>query len=308
LDTWIPASATAELPAGAAARWRLRLRPSAFRRQWAGWLGLVVVGGMAACAVFAPYLAPHDPYVQDLAGRLRPPAWAPTGSPDHWLGTDHVGRDYASRVLYGARVSLAAGMLAVLCSGTLGVVVGLVGGFHGGIVDRGLTFLTNLTLTFPFMLLAIAVIALLGAGFVNMILVLGVTGWPIYARVVRAEVLSLRERDFVLAGVSLGLSPGRVLVRHIVPNLANLILVLASVEVARMIVVESFLSYLGLGVPPPVPSWGSMLSEGQLYVLTKWWLATFPGLAIMVTVLGVNLVGDALRDLFDPKLRTVGPT
>src|SRR5581483_11131729 len=151
--------------------------------------------------------------------------------------------------------------------------------------DRALTFLTNLTLTFPFMLLAIAVIALMGAGFVNMVLVLGLTGWPVYARVVRAEVLSLREREFVVAGVSLGLSPLRLLAAHIVPNVANLVLVLASVEVARMIVVESFLSYLGLGVPPPVPSWGGMLSEGQLYVLTKWWLATFPGLAILVTVL-----------------------
>ncbi len=262
---------------------------------------------MAASAAFAPYLAPQDPYVQDLAARLRPPAWAPGGSAEHWLGTDHVGRDYASRVVYGARVSLAVGVLAVLCSGAVGVVVGLLGGFYGGAVDRALTFLTNLTLTFPFMLLAIAVIALMGAGFVNMVLVLGLTGWPVYARVVRAEVLSLREREFVVAGVSLGLSPLRLLAAHIVPNVANLVLVLASVEVARMIVVESFLSYLGLGVPPPVPSWGGMLSEGQLYVLTKWWLATFPGLAILVTVLGVNLVGDALRDLFDPKLKTVGP-
>jgi peptide/nickel transport system permease protein len=157
------------------------------------------------------------------------------------------------------------------------------------------------------MLLAIAMIALMGSGFVNMILVLGVTGWPIYARVVRAEVLSLREREFVVAGTALGGSPARILAAHILPNLANLIVVLASVEVARMIVVESFLSYLGLGVPPPAPSWGGMLSEGQLYVLTKWWLATFPGLAILVTVLGVNLMGDALRDVLDPTLKTAAP-
>jgi peptide/nickel transport system permease protein len=262
---------------------------------------------MAAAAVFAPALAPHDPYSQDIAARLRAPAWAPTGTAEHLLGTDHVGRDYLSRIVYGARISLAVGVLAVACSGVLGVVVGLLSGFYGGTVDRALTFLTNLTLTLPFMLLAIAMIALMGSGFVNMILVLGVTGWPIYARVVRAEVLSLREREFVVAGTALGGTPARLLAAHILPNLANLIVVLASVEVARMIIVESFLSYLGLGVPPPAPSWGGMLSEGQLYVLTKWWLATFPGLAILVTVLGVNLVGDALRDILDPTLKTAGP-
>jgi peptide/nickel transport system permease protein len=155
------------------------------------------------------------------------------------------------------------------------------------------------------MLLAIVVIALMGAGFVNMVLVLGSTSWPIYARVVRNEVLSLREREFVQAEVSLGSSALRILVGHIVPNLANLLIVLASVEVARMIIVESFLSYLGLGVPPPTPSWGGMLSEGQLYVFTSSWLAMFPGLAIFTSVLGVNLVGDALRDLLDPRMKTV---
>jgi peptide/nickel transport system permease protein len=277
------------------------------RRHWTGWLGAGIVAVMAAGAAFAPYLAPHDPYSQDIAARLRPPAWAPLGTPDHPLGTDHVGRDYLSRIVYGARISLAVGVLAVACSGLVGVAIGLLSGFYGGPLDRALTFLTNLTLTFPFMLLAIAMIALMGSGFVNMILVLGVTGWPIYARVVRAEVLSLREREFVVAETALGCGNGRILTAHILPNLANLVVVLASVEVARMIVVESFLSYLGLGVPPPAPSWGGMLSEGQLYVLTKWWLATFPGLAILVTVLGVNLIGDALRDLLDPTLKTAAP-
>ena len=282
-------------------------RLAAMRRHWPGAIGLAIVAVMAAGAVLAPHLVPHDPYSQDIAVRLRPPAWAPAGSADHLLGTDHVGRDYLSRIVYGARISLAVGVLAVACSGLLGVVIGLLSGYYGGVVDRALTFLTNLTLTLPFMLLAIAMIALMGSGFVNMILVLGVTGWPIYARVVRAEVLSLREREFVVAGTALGGSPARILAAHILPNLANLIVVLASVEVARMIVVESFLSYLGLGVPPPAPSWGGMLSEGQLYVLTKWWLATFPGLAILVTVLGVNLMGDALRDVLDPTLKTAAP-
>jgi len=295
------------------AEWRATTAPrrgqrlAAMRRHWPGVVGLAIVAVMAVGAVLAPHLVPHDPYSQDIAVRLRPPAWAPAGSRDHLLGTDHVGRDYLSRIVYGARISLAVGVLAVACSALLGVVIGLLSGYYGGSVDRALTFLTNLTLTLPFMLLAIAMIALMGSGFVNMILVLGVTGWPIYARVVRAEVLSLREREFVVAGTALGGSPARILAAHILPNLANLIVVLASVEVARMIVVESFLSYLGLGVPPPAPSWGGMLSEGQLYVLTKWWLATFPGLAILVTVLGVNLMGDALRDVLDPTLKTAAP-
>jgi len=305
LGTSIPGSVIAEraaVPALPLARWFTLVA-----RHWPGAIGLAIVAVMAVCAVFAPSLAPHDPYSQDIAARLRPPVWAPTGTAEHLLGTDHVGRDYLSRIVYGARISLAVGVLAVACSGVLGVGVGLLSGFYGGLVDRGLTFLTNLTLTLPFMLLAIAMIALMCSGFMNMILVLGVTGWPIYARVVRAEVLSLREREFVIAGTALGGSPARILASHILPNLANLIVVLASVEVARMIIVESFLSYLGLGVPPPAPSWGGMLSEGQLYVLTKWWLATFPGLAILATVLGVNLIGDALRDVLDPTLKTAAP-
>ncbi len=260
---------------------------------------------MALCALFSPQLSPHDPFSQDVAARLRPPMWAGAGSAEHPLGTDHVGRDYLSRIIYGARVSLAVGLLAVLCSGGIGVAAGLVMGFYGGAADRVLSFLANVTLTFPFMLLAIVVIALMGAGFVNMVLVLGVTSWPIYARVIRNEVLGLRERDFVQAEVGLGSSSLRILLGHILPNLANLLIVLASVEVARMIIVESFLSYLGLGVPPPTPSWGGMLSEGQLYVFTSAWLAMFPGLAIFATVLGVNLVGDALRDLLDPHMKTV---
>jgi peptide/nickel transport system permease protein len=266
---------------------------------------MAIVGLAATCALLAPRLAPHDPYAQDLAARLAPPAWSRAGSVEHLLGTDHVGRDYLSRIIYGARVSLATSVLAVLVSGTIGVGAGLAMGYQGGLADRVLTFLTNLTLTFPFMLLAIAVIALMGSGFVNMVAVLGVTGWPIYARIVRAEVLTLREREFVLAEIGLGGSTVRILAAHILPNLGNLVIVLASVEAARMIVVESFLSYLGLGVPPPAPSWGGMLSEAQLYVFTRWWMAAPPGLAIVVTVLGVNLVGDALRDFLDPQMKTL---
>ncbi len=303
MATSIRESAIAEVTPAEIRRQPRRL--PTLRRYWTGWLGTLIVTVMIVCAVFAPYIAPHDPYAQDIAARLRPPAWAPDGNTEHLLGTDHVGRDYLSRIIYGARVSIAAGILAVLCAGLIGVLVGLLSGFYGGFLDRAFSFLTNLTLTFPFMLLAIAMIALMGAGFVNMIFVLGLTGWPVYARVVRAEVFSLREREFVMAEISLGAPPARILFRHILPNVLNLIVVLASVEVGRMIIVESFLSYLGLGVSPPVPSWGGMLSEGQLYVFQKWWLPTFPGLAILLTVLGINLIGDALRDLFDPHMKTV---
>jgi peptide/nickel transport system permease protein len=283
----------------------VRRRGVSWRGYWTGWLGLGIVVITTVCAVFAPLLAPHDPYVQDLAVRLAPPVWAAAGHAEHILGTDHVGRDYLSRIIYGARVSLATSVLAVLVSGVLGVVAGVSMGYYGGLTDRILTFLTNLTLTFPFMLLAIAMIALMGSGFVNMVAVLGVTAWPIYARIVRGEVLSLREREFVLAGIGLGGSTRRILWTHILPNLGNLVIVLASVEAARMIIVESFLSYLGLGVPPPAPSWGGMLSEAQLYVFTKGWMAAFPGLAILGTVLGINLVGDALRDYLDPQMKTL---
>lgn len=275
------------------------------RRYWPGAIGALLLAVLAVCAVFAPALSPHSPYAQDIAARLRPPAWLPGGSSDHLLGTDHVGRDYLSRIIHGSRVSLATGLLAVVGSGLLGVLVGLLSGYFGGGVDRLFTFLTNLTLTFPFMLLAIVVMALIGGGFANMVLVLGLTGWPVYARLVRVEVLSLREREFVLAGIGLGASSSAILLRHLLPNLLDLVVVLASVEVGRMIIVESFLSYLGLGVPPPVPSWGGMLSEGQLYIFQKWWLPTFPGLAILLAVLGVNLVGDTLRDLLDPHLKTL---
>src|SRR5262245_38995036 len=198
-------------------------RPCPGHAYWTGWLGLALVAVMALCALFSPQLAPHDPYAQDISARLRPPAWASKGSAEHPLGTDHVGRDYLSRIIYGARVSLAVGLLAVARWGGLGVTAGLVMGFRGRLAERALTFLSELTLTRPFTPLAIAVIALMGAAVVNMVLLLGVTSWPIYARVVRAEVLSLREREFVLAGVGLGSSPARILLGHILPNLSNLL-------------------------------------------------------------------------------------
>ncbi len=262
--------------------------------------GGVVVALALLAAVGAPWVAPHDPYAQDVGARLLPPVWHPGGSWERPLGTDALGRDVLSRIVYGARVSVSAGALAVVLSMTLGVTLGLLAGYYGGTIDAVVSNLVNVILAFPFLLLALAAVAVVGPSFTNMIVVLGVTGWPVYTRVVRAETLKYRQLEFVVAARALGVGSGRILRAHVLPNLANTVIVMASLEVARMIILESFLSFLGLGIQPPTPSWGGMLGEGRVYVLTHWWLAAFPGLAIFLTTLGINLFGDGLRDLLDP--------
>jgi peptide/nickel transport system permease protein len=263
-------------------------------------VGALIVGAAVACALVAPVLAPADPYRQSVGDRLLPPAWAPGGSWNHVLGTDPLGRDILSRIIYGARISISAGASAVAVSMILGVIMGLLAGFFRGKVDAAVSNLVDIMLAFPFILLALAAVAALGPGFWNMIIVLGLTGWPIYTRVVRAETLKFREREFVLAARALGSGSLRIIGGHVLPNVVNTIIVMASLEVARMIILESFLSFLGLGIQPPIPSWGGMLGEGRVYMLTHWWLATFPGAAIFITTLGINLFGDGLRDLLDP--------
>jgi ABC-type dipeptide/oligopeptide/nickel transport system permease subunit len=263
-------------------------------------VGAVIVGAAVACAVLAPLLAPADPYAQAVGDRLIPPVWARDGSWTHPLGTDPLGRDLLARIIYGARVSIGAGAAAVAVSMVLGVVMGLLAGYFRGPVDTAISNLVDTMLAFPFLLLALAAVAALGPGFGNMIVVLGVTGWPIYTRVVRAETLKYREREFVVAARALGVGSLRIIRAHVLPNLVNTIIVMASLEVARMIILESFLSFLGLGIQPPTPSWGSMLGEGRVYMLTHWWLAAFPGAAIFATTLGINLFGDGLRDMLDP--------
>ena len=218
-------------------------------------------------------------------------------------GTDPVGRDLLSRMIYGGRVSLVVGVAAVLMSATIGVLLGLGAGYFGGRVDWTIMTVINVMLTFPFVLLALAVIAVLGPSLVNMIIVLGVAGWPIYARVIRAETLAIREREFVLAGRALGMSHLRLVFRQIVPNLMSVIVVIATLQVAQVIILESFLSFPGLGIQPPTPAWGNMLGEGRVYMLNSWWIATFPGLAIFLTTLVINLMGNALRDWLDPHLK-----
>jgi ABC-type dipeptide/oligopeptide/nickel transport system permease subunit len=289
-------AATAE-PAAA----RVSLR-RLWRLKW-GVAAAVVMLAIIASAVLAPWVAPHSPVAVDIRHRLVPPAWMAGGSPAHLLGTDQVGRDLLSRVIWGGRVSLVVGVAAVLVSSTIGVLLGLGAGYFGGRTDWAIMTLINVMLTFPFVLLALAVIAVLGPSLVNMIIVLGAADWPLYARVIRAETLAIREREFVLAGRALGMSHARVIFRQILPNLVSAIVVIATLQVARVIILESFLSFLGLGIQPPTPAWGNMLGEGRVYMLNSWWIATFPGLAIFVTTLAINLMGNALRDWLDPHLK-----
>ena len=260
--------------------------------------GALVVLAAVVVAVAAPALAPGDPIKNSLLDRLTPPTWGG----EHPLGTDTLGRDVASRLLHGARVSLLVGFSAVLLAGASGVVLGLVSGWYRGWLDDVLMRLGDVQLAFPVLVLAVAVLAVLGASVVNLILVLGVTGWITYARIVRGEVLTLRERDFVAAARALGADDAWILRRHLLPNVLPPITVVATFSVARTIIAEASLSFLGLGIPAPAPSWGAMLDEGRNYITTGWWLALFPGLAILLLVLGINLVGDWLRDVLDPRL------
>jgi ABC-type dipeptide/oligopeptide/nickel transport system permease subunit len=277
----------------------------AVRRLWRLKWGLaagVILLLIVASAVFAPAVAPHDPLAVNIRHRLAPPVWM-DGTSANLLGTDQVGRDLLSRIVYGGRISLLVGVSAVIISTTIGVLLGLGAGYVGRRTDWTIMTLVNVMLTFPFVLLALSVIAVLGPSLVNMIIVLGVAGWPIYCRVVRAETLAVREREFVLAGRALGMSHARIIFRQILPNLVSPIVVIATLQVAQVIILESFLSFLGLGVQPPTPAWGNMLGEGRLYMLNSWWIAAFPGLAIFVTTLVINLMGNALRDWLDPHMK-----
>ncbi len=291
----IAARAAASVDRRAMLRRLLRLR-------W-GLAAAAVLLVIVASAVLAPWVSPHDPLAVNIRHRLAPPAWMEGGTVDNLLGTDQVGRDLLSRMVHGGRVSLVVGVVAVLIATTIGVLLGLSAGYFGERIDWTIMTLINVMLTFPFVLLALAVIAVLGPSLVNMIIVLGVAGWPIYARVVRAETLAIREREFVLAGRALGMSHARIIFRQIVPNLASAIVVIATLQVAQVIILESFLSFLGLGIQPPIPAWGNMLGEGRVYMLNSWWIATFPGVAIFVTTLVINLMGNALRDWLDPHMK-----
>ena len=302
-----PPSAAAralELPARASSparrEWVVFLRRLARRRT--ALFGLCVVVAVLVLAVAAPWVTSWDPIEQDIPSRLQAPGSVHASGRVHLLGTDHLGRDLLARIVFGARPALLVGFAAVAISGLLGLVLGLVSGYFGGRVDDVFMRLADIQLAFPFILLAIAVIGVLGPSLPVIIVVIGVSSWVVYARVVRSEVLSIREREFVQAAHALGVRDVRILLRHVLPNALTPWLVVATLDMARVIVIESALSFLGLGVQPPTPTWGGMLADGRVYISTAWWLATFPGLAILLTVLGINLFGDGLRDTLDPRL------
>ncbi len=270
---------------------------SRLRRNRIAMAGLVLVLGLFAVALLAPWLAPYDPNFIDLKQVLMPPG------PAHLLGTDTLGRDVLSRVIFGARISLLVGFVAVGIATLIGVLVGALAGYYGGAMDALLMRLVDLMLCFPTLFLILAVIAVLGPSIWNIMVVIGVTGWMGVARLVRAEFLSLREREFVMAARALGASDVRLIWRHLLPNALTPVMVSATLGVAGAILTESALSFLGLGVQPPTPSWGNILTMGKDNIEIAWWLSVFPGLAILVTVMSYNLLGEGIREAIDPRLR-----
>jgi peptide/nickel transport system permease protein len=276
---------------------------SALRRSKTGLFGAVVLAVFVAFILLAPLLGLPDPTRSDLMARLHAPSWTnPFAAHAHPLGTDQLGRDILSRILFGGRATVLVASCAVLLGGVVGVFLGIWAGFSGGIVDRLLMRLVDIQLAIPLMLLALLVVAAMGPSLENLIIVLAVTSWIRYARIIRGEVLALKQREFVLSAHAIGASTGRIMFRHILPNVLTPTLVVATLELARVILLDAGLSFLGLGMPPPTPSWGRMLADGRVYISSAWWVVTFPGLAIMLTVLSVNLLGDWLRDYFDPRL------
>lgn len=263
-----------------------------------GRLGLIIVLAYVAVAVAAPVLAPHPPGAVDLMGRLAPPAVG-TGN---LLGTDQLGRDILSRIMHGARVSMLVGLATVSISAALGVGLGMVAGYCGGVLDRTLARLAELLLAFPYLIFVIGAMSIMGPGFANLVWALSLKGWVEFYRLSRALVMSEKNREYVEAARVLGRSDSAICVREILPNIANSILVLGTLRMGNMIVMESSLSFLGLGIPPRMPAWGSMINDGRRYMLTSPWVATFPGLALALLVLGMNLLGEGLRDVLDPKM------
>jgi peptide/nickel transport system permease protein len=291
-------SATVAIPA-AVVRPRRRAR-----RQLHLYLGVTIVGATVLAAIFAPALAPYDPVVQELPRRLLPPSWM-GGAPDHLLGTDSLGRDTLSRLLFGARVSLVVGLLAVFVQGGIGIPLGLMAGFRGRSWDMWLSRAMDIQLALPVLVLAIAILGILGPSLEKLIAVLGVTGWVVYARIARASSLALRETDLVTAARSIGAGDARIMARHIFPNSITALSVVGTQQVAAMILAEAALSYLGLGVPSPTPSWGGMVVDGRNYIASAWWISTVPGVTIMVVVLGINLLGDWIADNLNPLMHRV---
>jgi peptide/nickel transport system permease protein len=262
--------------------------------------GVIVLTGIVLMALFGPFLNENQPNTVNLMDRLTGPVGTADGSTDYLLGTDQLGRDIFARVIYGAQVSLLVGFSVVFFSGFIGFVLGLPAGYYGGMWDSFIMRLADIQLAFPTILLAVAVMAVIGSGLINVVVVLAIATWVIYGRVIRGQVLSLKEKEFVEAARAIGASDLRIIVRHILPNMVAPVIVIASFSVAQAIISEASLSFLGLGVPLSTPTWGGMLAEGRDYIRDAWWLVVMPGAAIMLTVLGINTVGDWIRDLLDP--------
>ncbi len=269
------------------------------------WTAFIIIAVMLVVAVFAPLIAPHSPTEQSLPDKLKPPAWQEGGSAKHLLGTDLLGRDLFSRLVYGARVSLTVAAFALLSGGLIGLAVGIIAGYLGGRVDSILMRVVDATLTFPTILIALLLAVSLGAGLRTIVIAITVIIWARFARVVRGEVLGVRARDFVSLARVHGCSSLRIMLVHIVPNVMNTFMVLLTLHIGFVIIVEASLSFLGAGIPPPTPSWGQMVADGRSHIASAWWLAVMPGAAIMLVVLAFNLFGDWLRDWLDPRLRQV---
>lgn len=289
----------------------IELRPRSARQTWVrslqrnsvGMIGLVIVATVIFMALTAPLIAPHDPAKLNVRSRLVPPAWAAAGDSRFLLGTDQLGRDVLSRLIFGSRISVIVGGLGVSLAVIVGVTIGLVSGYVGGRTDNLLSRAVDTFMSIPFIILALAAVGFLGPSLINLIIVLGLTGWVTFARVVRGEVLSVKQLDYVMAARTIGQSGWRIALSHVLPNVTASIIVLATLQIATVIIAESSLSFLGMGVQPPTITWGVMLSEGRNHLATSWWLATFPGVTISLTALGCILLGDWLRDALDPRLR-----
>jgi peptide/nickel transport system permease protein len=268
-----------------------------------GMIGSIIVLMVFFMAIFAGVLAPYDPAKTHAIERLKPPMWLDGGTSEFPLGTDNLGRDVLSRIIYGSQVSLLVGICAVVVAGAIGVVSGLLSGYYGGFLDRIIMRTVDSFLAIPNILFMLVVLAVTGPSLLTLIFVLGGTNWVTYARVVRGEVLSIKERDFVRAARSVGAKDTRIIFTHILPNVASSFIVISTLNVASTIIAEASLSFLGLGIQPPTVSWGGMLSDGREYLATSWWIATFPGIAITITVLGIIFLGDWLRDTLDPRMK-----
>jgi peptide/nickel transport system permease protein len=270
------------------------------------WFAGGVLLALVVCAIFAPVLAPQSPTDGDISAKLIPPLWMERGTAEHPLGTDRFGRDVLSRIIYGSRISLLVSIIAIGVAGTVGTALGLISGYRGGLVDSLIMRLTDVGLSLPTILIAVVMVAVSEPSFRNVVLIIALLLWPRFARQIRGETLAVKEQDFVALAVVAGRSSTWIIARHIFPNVVPTLLVISTLQVGYVILLEGTLSFLGVGVPPPNPAWGLMIADGRGFLATAWWISLFPGLAMLLTVLAVNLMGDWLRDHLDPKLRQVG--